>query len=92
MDSGYGWYWEYSPYVVGRSGGIPRVGEIIQMDLKGPRADHRNPHTAIVVSVTATGMTWRDSNWNLDGKVMEHYISFSDFYSRVYLYSIYYIL
>jgi hypothetical protein len=93
-----GWYWEfnaqYSSYVVGRSGGIRgvKVGEIIQMDWLRPRADHLNPHTAIVIGTYYDGMEWIDSNWNNDTKVIRHYMSFSTFESKVYLYSIYYVL
>lgn len=74
-----GWYWNYSPSVcVGFRGPIELIvpGQLIQMWL-----GTNNPHTAICVALTATGMYWIDSNYVASLRVGVHYVSFSTFYA-----------
>lgn len=84
--------WYSDPNVVGRSGLIQyaQPGEIVQMRLKSGLE-----HTAIVLSVSGTGVTFIESNWYstaYPNYVFTRYVSFTDFYNQVSAYSIYYIL
>lgn len=89
------YYWYSHAYVVGRSGLIQyaQPGEIVQMKLTSGY-----PHTAIVVSVSAYGVTFIESNWDAtpedetDAYVHTRYVTFADFYNQVDNYSIMYIL
>lgn len=90
---GSGWYWDYSPYVVGMSGGIRAVqpGWIIQMNwLLG---EGWTPHTAIVVGKTSTGVYLIESNWCNPPcyKVNLRWVSFTDFDAKAFRYTVYYI-
>jgi hypothetical protein len=89
LNSSNACYWQDGSYVVGRSGYIENAvpGEIIQMDLGG-----NSPHTAIVIANGPYGVTFRESNWNLDNKVGTRYISHSSFYNQVSCFTIYYVL
>jgi hypothetical protein len=84
-------YWNYGPYVVGRSGSIQTAnpGEIIQMTLTSG-----GPHTAIVVSKGSYGITFKESNW-CSGNcelVGTRYVTYGAFNSQVSCFSIYYVL
>ncbi len=58
-------------------------GRIIQMIWTNQSNGRTNPHTAIITSITSTGMNWIDCNWNGDQRVQRHFVSFSDFNTRV---------
>lgn len=86
------YYWYPDNNVVGRSGLIQyaQPGEIIQMKLKSGIE-----HTAIVLAVSPSGITFIESNWysqNWPNYVFTRYVTFTDFYNQVSAYSIYYIL
>lgn len=89
------YYWYPHTYVVGRSALIQyaQPGEIVQMKLNSGY-----PHTAIVVSVSAYGITFIESNWDntpenySDAYVHTRYVTFTDFYNQVENYTIMYIL
>ncbi|TAN58324.1 hypothetical protein EPN15_01445 [Patescibacteria group bacterium] len=88
-----GWYWDYSPYVVGMSGGIRAVqpGWIIQMNWLLSKG--WTPHTAIVVGKTSTGVYLVESNWCDPPcyKVGLRWVSFTDFDAKAFRYTVYYI-
>lgn len=64
-----------------------RPGEIVQMVLS-----NGTPHTAIVWSVDACGVTFIDCNWYNDKRVYIHWMSFYDFQTIFGTrYSVYYI-
>jgi len=84
--------WNSDPNVVGQSGLIQNasLGWIVQMKLASGI-----PHTAIIYSKDANGVTFLDSNWSNDNKVQTHYKTFTQFYAMLYSsgsYSLYYIL
>ena len=83
------YYWYSSSNVVGRSGPIngAQPGEIVQMKLASGIE-----HTAIVLAVGPSGITFIESNWHLDDYVHTRYVTFQTFYNQVAAYSIYYIL
>ena len=65
-------------------------GHIIQMVWTNQSNGVTNPHTAIILSSTSSGMTWIDCNWQRDEVVRTHYVSYSQFEVCVgYLYTIY---
>ncbi len=80
--------WKRSSDVVGRSGLIEyaQPGEIVQMYLNSAIE-----HTAIVLAVSTTGVTFIESNWNSDKVVHTRFVSFSKFRKQVKNYSIYYV-
>ena len=93
-----GWYWYYDVNVVGMSGGIRSVqpGWIVQMNWRKDDGTI-TPHTAIVSSVTGTGVYFIESNWCSNNCMIvsatPRFVSFADFESRVGTkYSVYYIL
>lgn len=75
--------------VSGRSGLIQyaRPGEIVQMLLSSGIE-----HTAIVLAVAPTGVTFIESNWNNDETVHTRFVTFTKFKSQVRSFSIYNIL
>jgi hypothetical protein len=75
--------------VVGRSGLLQyaQPGEIVQMLLKSGIE-----HTAIVLAVAPTGVTFIESNWNGDEVVHTRFVTFTKFKEQVRSFSIYYIL
>ncbi|MFH1254885.1 MAG: hypothetical protein V1667_00190 [bacterium] len=86
-----GYYWYSSQYTIGRSSRIENAkpGEIIQMDL----TNYTDPHTAIVLSISAKGITFIECNWcsNNCKIVSTRYVDFSTFYKQVVNFSIYYV-
>lgn len=99
-----GWaLYQPSAYTIGMSTNIRNVqpGWIVQMRLHD-KTTHvfTNPHTAIVVGKTSTGVNFVDSNYVdhkiTPNKVGTHFMSFTDFEALtlengVYQYSVYYI-
>lgn len=89
------YYWQAHQYVVGRSGLIQyaQPGEIVQMRLSGG-----GPHTAIVYAISASSVTFIESNWdntpndNSDAYARMRTVSFTTFYNQVSQYTIMYIL
>lgn len=81
--------WKPDNNVVGRSGLIQyaQPGEIVQMLLKSGIE-----HTAIVLAVSPTGITFIESNWNGDEIVHTRFVTFTKFKQQVSSFSIYYIL
>lgn len=75
--------------VVGRSALIQyaQPGEIVQMLLSSGIE-----HTAIVLAVSPTGITFIESNWGSDEVVHTRFVTFAKFKKQVRSYSIYYIL
>jgi hypothetical protein len=88
-----GWYWASHRYVVGRSTTINyvRPGDILQMNWR-LNSGATTPHTAIVLSVGTTGFTVVESNWSATNTVGTRYITFSEWRSKVPLWSVYSIL
>jgi hypothetical protein len=95
----------YQPhaYAIGMSSNIRDVqpGWIVQMRLHNSTSHaFTNPHTAIVVGKTSTGVNFVDSNFvnhkTAPNTVGTHFMSFTDFEAQtlengVYQYSVYYI-
>ena len=87
-----GWYWASDQHVSGYFTDISYVqpGQIIQMNW-----GYGNPHTALVVATTSTGMSVVESNWIDDpGEGANHvdtrWISFATFRSNVGTYFAFY--
>lgn len=59
-----------------------RVGYIIQMRWRNQNGVS-NPHTAIILSRTSSGMDWIESNWQGDQTVRIRHVSFSQFNQAV---------
>ena len=83
------YYWYSSSNVVGRSGLIEyaQPGEVVQMKLNSGIE-----HTAIVLAVSPSGVTFIESNWGGDEYVHVRYVTFTNFYNQVDQFTIYYIL
>jgi hypothetical protein len=81
--------WVSNNNVAGRSGLIQyaRPGEIVQMLLSSGIE-----HTAIVLAVAPTGVTFIESNWDNDEVVHTRFVTFSKFKQQVRSFSIYTIL
>lgn len=80
--------WESSNDVYGyRATSCPPAGidpgRIIQMVWRNRSNGRESPHTAIISSVTSTGMYWLDSNLDGDTRVQRHFVSFNDFDAAV---------
>ncbi|MFA6308093.1 MAG: hypothetical protein WCS88_02625 [Patescibacteria group bacterium] len=88
-----GWYFAYSPYLVGMSGGIRSVqpGWIVQINWRLSDGSI-TPHTFIVVGRSPYGINVIESNWCAYNKVCTRYISFSDFAQKVSRYTCYYVI
>lgn len=88
---GSGWYWGYSPYVVGMSGiRAVRPGWAVQMNWILSNGTW-TPHTFIVIGVTSSGMYVAESNWAKSLSVTTRYVSFTEFEVKAFRYSVYYI-
>lgn len=79
--------WEDDSYAIGQSTTmqLAPIGWIIQMRLK--RASNPSlhiPHTAILYSRDSNGFTFLDSNWLGDSTVRLHYMTFTDFYNKLF--------
>ena len=79
--------WYNHPYIQSYSQGCPppgvAPGRIIQMVWHNQSNNNVSPHTAIVYSTTSSGMTWIDCNWQGDGVVRMHYVSYTNFQACV---------
>ena len=78
-----GWEWEYSPFVFDRKsiGVTPQQfqpGNIVQMRLK-----NGTPHTAIVKSISSSGITWLEENYVAGTVTNTRFTKFSDFPNEV---------
>jgi hypothetical protein len=82
--------WQYSNNVVGVNMPIQyvQVGWILQLKLKSTGG----PHTAIVFAVQSGGVWLLDSNWDLDGIVRLHYMTFATFNNTFSAFSAYFVL
>lgn len=82
------YYWNTNSNVVGRSGLVQyaQPGEIVQMKLNSGIE-----HTAIVLAVSPSGVTFIESNWGGDEYVHTRYVTFTNFYNQVNKFTIYYI-
>lgn len=54
-------------------------GHIIQMVWTNQSNGVTNPHTAIILSSTSSGMTWIDCNWLRDERVRIHEVTYEQF-------------
>lgn len=92
LPDAYGWYWAYSPYLVGMSGGIRSVqrGWMVQMRWRKNNGAI-TPHTFIIRSRDASGISVVECNWT-PLTVTTRWISFSEFESRVTNYSCHYAI
>ncbi len=92
-----GWYFGYSPYLVGMSGGIRSVasGWIVQsiwhLYSNRTHAWYNTPHTMIVLGRGGDGVYVIECNWVAAGTVGARWITFSEFDSKVIAHSSYYV-
>ena len=87
-----GWYYGYSPYLVGMSGGIRSAtqGTIVQLNWR-LSSGAITPHTMIVNSRSSSGVYVIEANWTA-GYVKYRWISFSEFDARAVRYSCYTVI
>ncbi len=80
-----GYYWYYNCYVASRTGRIENAkpGEIVQMRVN--LAGYQGPHTAIILSISAKGITFIECNWCIPAcyTVRIRYVDFATFYQQV---------
>lgn len=84
------YYWVMpASYVSTRSGFVP--GCIIQMQVPNAVTHLLGPHTAIVETVTSTGLSLIDSNWTGGKMIARHFVRYDDFnrWTQSYYYSVY---
>lgn len=88
-----GWYFAYSPYFVGMSGGIrgSAQGTIVQLNWR-LNDGSITPHTMIVSGRSSTGVYVIEANWSPKCHVGYRWISFTDFDSHVVRYSCYTVI
>ncbi len=88
--------WEYDPNRNVITDSMCRLlenaptGWIVQMKLRSGM-----PHTAIIAGKMSQSVLFVDSNWDLDGRVQTHLMSYSDFYNklwRTWSYTLYYVV
>lgn len=92
LPNGNGWYYGYSPYLVGMSGGIrsSAQGTIVQLNWRLNNGTI-TPHTMIVASRTGSGINVIEANWS-PGKVAYRWIPFTEFDAKVTRYSCYFVV